>query len=208
MTDHIRPYIGRPLDSAPAMKQARAIRTRELIIAAAAQHFDTYGYGDATVNAILAASNLTKGAIYFHFPSKESIAQQLTADWIYTVTELVTDAAGTHLTATEQLATIFTALAQGVATDTNLRAGMKLTLEPTVDNADAFARWVDAISDIVDTAITTGEIPDTPTAHRLAWNLCAGTVGAAHASAFLREDIDLATRIGDTVAAHITAVSA
>lgn len=208
MSNSIRPHIGRPLGATAQMKHPRAIRTRQLILSVAARHFDAHGYGDASVNAILAAGNLTKGAIYFHFPSKESIAQQLTADWIYTVTELVDGAAGKSLTAAEQLTTIFTELAQSVAADANLRAGMKLTLEPTVDNADAFARWVDAIGDIVDTAITAGGIPDTPAAHRLAWNLCAGTVGAAHASAFLREDIDLATRIGDTVAAHITAVSA
>ena len=208
MTDQIRPHIGRPLGATAQMKHPRAIRTRQLILSVAARHFDAHGYGDASVNAILAAGNLTKGAIYFHFPSKESIAQQLTADWIYTVTELVTDAAGQHLTATGQLTTIFTALAQGVAADANLRAGMKLTLEPTVDTANAFARWVDAISDIVDTGITTGEIPDTPSAHRLAWNLCAGTLGAANASATLREDIDLATRIEDTVAAHLKASTA
>lgn len=208
MINSIRPHIGRPLGASAQMKHPRAIRTRQLILSVAAQHFDAHGYGDASVNAILAAGNLTKGAIYFHFPSKESIAQQLTADWIYTVTELVDGAAGKHLTAAEQLTTVFTGVAQSVAADANLRAGMKLTLEPTVDNADAFARWVDAIGDIVDTAIAVGEIPDTPASHRLAWNLCAGTVGAAHASAFLREDIDLATRIGDTVAAHITAVSA
>ncbi|MHD0294585.1 TetR family transcriptional regulator [Rhodococcus qingshengii] len=76
------------------MKHPRAIRTRQLILSVAAQHFDAHGYGDANVNAILAAGNLTKGAIYFHFPSKESITQQLTTDWIYTVTELVTDASG------------------------------------------------------------------------------------------------------------------
>lgn len=85
---------------------------------------------------------------------------------------------------------------------------MKLTLEPTIDNANAFAHWVDRVGAIVDTAITEGEIPDTPAAHRLAWNLCAGTIGATHASDFLREDIDLATRIGDIVAAHITSVNA
>lgn len=208
MTDHIRPHIGRPLGATAQMKHPRAIRTRQLILSVAAQHFDAHGYGDASVNAILAAGNLTKGAIYFHFPSKESIAQQLTADWIYTVTELVNDAARKHLAATEQLTTIFTALAQGVAADANLRAGMKLTLEPTVDNANAFARWVDAISDIVDNGITAGEIPDTPAAHRLAWNLCACTIGVAHASAFLREDIDLATRIEDTVTAHLKSTTA
>ncbi|KDQ00361.1 MULTISPECIES: hypothetical protein [Rhodococcus] len=77
------------------------------------------------------------------------------------------------------------------------------TLEPTIDNGAAFARWVDAISDIIETAITEGELTDTPTTHRLSWNLCAGTIGAANASATLREDIDLATRIEDAIAAQL-----
>ncbi|WP_233272405.1 hypothetical protein [Rhodococcus sp. JT-3] len=81
---------------------------------------------------------------------------------------------------------------------------MKLTLEPTIDNAAGFALWVDAISDIIETAITTGEIHDTPTTHRLAWNLSAGTIGAAHASAIMREDVDLETRINDTATALLS----
>lgn len=84
---------------------------------------------------------------------------------------------------------------------------MKLTLEAAIDNGAAFTRRVNTVSAIVENAIDAGEIPDTPTAHRFAWNLCAGTIGATQASAFLREDIDLATRIGDSVAAHIKSVS-
>ena len=99
-------------------------------------------------------------------------------------------------------------LAQRIGEDTNLRAGMKLTLEPTIDNGAAFAHWVDAISDIIETGITEGELTDTPTTHRLAWNLCAGTLGAAHASATLREDSDLATRLEDTVTAHLKSTTA
>ncbi|KAB2583052.1 TetR family transcriptional regulator, partial [Rhodococcus erythropolis] len=53
-----------------------------------------------------------------------------------------------------------------------------------------------------------GELTDTPTTHRLAWNLCAGTVGAANASAALRVDVDLATRIEDTVTAHLKSTTA
>jgi len=90
-----------------------------------------------------------------------------------------------------------------VAENANLCAGMKLTLEPTVVNGAAFAHWVDAISDIVENSITDGELTDTPTAHRLAWNLCAGTVGAANASATLREDIDLATCLEGVVTAQL-----
>lgn len=190
--------------------QDRAVRTREAIIAVAARHFDTDGYGNTSINTISGTGKFAKGAMYYHFPSKEAIAEHLVSDWNHTLAETISEAlaASPSSTAREKLTAIFISLAQHIGEDTYLRAGMKLTLEPAINNGAAFAHWVDAISDIIETAITTGEIPDTPTAHRLAWNLCAGTIGAAHASAVMREDIDLATRIGDTVAAHIKSVSA
>ena len=204
-----RPRIGRAPGSKNAAPQARAVRTRDAIIAVAARHFDTDGYGHTSINTIAHAGNFAKGALYYHFPSKDAIGNQLLSDWKRTVEETITDAAaGSSSTAAEKLTAIFTSLARQITEDINLRAGMKLTLESTIDNVAGFAHWVGAVSEIVDTAISTGEIPGTPTTHRLAWNLCAGTVGAAHASAFLGEGIDLVTRIGDTVAAHIKSVSA
>ena len=203
-----RPRIGRAPGSKNAAPQARAVRTRDAIIAVAARHFDTDGYGHTSMNTITRTGKFAKGAMYYHFPSKDAIGHQLLADWKRTVDETVTGATdSSSSTAAEKLTAIFTSLARQITEDINLRAGMKLTLEPSIDNTDGFAHWVDAISQIVDTATSTGEIPDTPTTHRLAWNLCAGTVGAAHASASLGEDIDLVTRIGDTVAAHIKSVS-
>ncbi|MFC1472876.1 TetR family transcriptional regulator [Rhodococcus qingshengii] len=186
------------------------MRTREAIIAVAARHFDADGYGHTSINTISGTGKFAKGAMYYHFPSKEAIAEHLISDWNHTLDETISEApaVGSGSTAGEKLTAIFTSLAQHIGEDTNLRAGMKLTLEPTINNGAAFAHWVDGISDIIETAITTGELTDTPAAQRLSWNLCAGTIGATHASAFLREDIDLATRIGDTVAAHIKSVSA
>ncbi|MDP0919137.1 hypothetical protein Q6272_29220, partial [Klebsiella pneumoniae] len=55
------------------------------------------------------------------------------------------------------------------------------------------------VNDIIDTAITDGELTNTPTTHRLAWNLCAGTLGAVNASAILHENVDLTTRIEDVL---------
>jgi AcrR family transcriptional regulator len=189
--------------------QDRAVRTREAIIAVAARHFDTDGYGHTSINTISGTGKFAKGAMYYHFPSKEAIAQHLISDWNNTLAETISDvlAARPSSTAGEKLTAIFISLAQHIGEDTNLRAGMKLTLEPTINNGAAFAHWVDAISDIIETAITEGELTDTPTTHRLAWNLCAGTLGAANASASLREDVDLATRIEDTVAAHTKAAT-
>ncbi|MFV8244014.1 TetR family transcriptional regulator [Mycolicibacterium peregrinum] len=201
--------IGRIPGSKNSAMQDRAVRTREAIIAVAARHFDTDGYGHTSINTISATGKFAKGAMYYHFPSKEAIAEHLISDWNHTLDETISEAlaASPSSTAAEKLTAIFTSLAHQVAENTNLRAGMKLTLEPTINNGAAFAYWVDAISDIIETAITADEITDTPTTHRLAWNLCAGTIGAANASATLREDIDLATRIEDAVTAQLRNVN-
>ena len=187
--------------------QDRAVRTREAIIAVAARHFDTDGYGNTSINTISATGKFAKGAMYYHFPSKEAIAEHLISNWNRTLAETISDvlAASPSSTAGEKLTAIFMSLAQHIGEDTNLRAGMKLTLEPTIDNAAGFAHWVDAISDIIDTAITEGEFTDTSTTHRLAWNLCAGTLGAVNASAILHENVDLTTRIDDVLTIHLSA---
>ena len=205
MSDPVRPRIGRPLGSRNSAMQARAVRTREAIIAVAAQHFDSDGYGNTSINRILETGDFAKGAFYYHFPTKESMARQLVSAWNLAVAETVSEVAviRTGRPAVEQLTTIFISLAGRISVDTGLRVGMRLTLEQSIDDATAFARWVDSIGDIVESAITDGEFVDTSTTRRLAWNLCAGVVGIAHAAVTLRDDVDLTTRIHDMVAAHL-----
>ncbi|MBB5123132.1 gamma-butyrolactone-binding protein [Streptomyces eurocidicus] len=56
-------------------KQARAIQTRRMILEAAGAVFDEFGYESATIAEILARAGVTKGALYFHFASKEELAR-------------------------------------------------------------------------------------------------------------------------------------
>ncbi|MFF6995740.1 ScbR family autoregulator-binding transcription factor [Streptomyces sp. NPDC008313] len=56
-------------------RQERAIRTRQAILVAAAEVFDEVGYEAATISDVLKRSGVTKGALYFHFTSKEELAQ-------------------------------------------------------------------------------------------------------------------------------------
>ncbi|MFE9769604.1 ScbR family autoregulator-binding transcription factor [Streptomyces sp. NPDC005808] len=58
-------------------KQERGTRSRLSILEAAARVFDTRGFDGASTNDILAGSGLTRGALYHHFPSKETIAAAL-----------------------------------------------------------------------------------------------------------------------------------
>ncbi|WP_248292776.1 ScbR family autoregulator-binding transcription factor [Actinomycetospora sp. TBRC 11914] len=56
-------------------RQARALATRETILDAAAHEFAAEGYHAASLSGILARSGVTKGAMYFHFASKEAMAR-------------------------------------------------------------------------------------------------------------------------------------
>ncbi|WP_433800584.1 ScbR family autoregulator-binding transcription factor [Actinomycetospora sp. CA-084318] len=65
--------------SRPAPRQARAQATRDTILAAAAHEFATAGYQAASLSKILERSGVTKGALYFHFSSKEAMADAVAA---------------------------------------------------------------------------------------------------------------------------------
>ncbi|MCI0385824.1 ScbR family autoregulator-binding transcription factor [Streptomyces sp. CNQ085] len=57
-----------------AVKQDRAIRTRRAILEAAAIVFEEHGYEAAKLSEIISRARVTKGALYFHFASKEELA--------------------------------------------------------------------------------------------------------------------------------------
>ncbi|MER6528041.1 ScbR family autoregulator-binding transcription factor [Streptomyces sp. NPDC001508] len=56
-------------------RQERAVRTRRAVIEAAASVFAERGYATATIAEILERAGVTKGALYFHFDSKEALAR-------------------------------------------------------------------------------------------------------------------------------------
>lgn len=54
--------------------QERSERTRSRLVHAGAELFDRKGYGNASLLDIAGAAGVTKGALYFHFGSKEELA--------------------------------------------------------------------------------------------------------------------------------------
>jgi AcrR family transcriptional regulator len=59
------------------VQQSRAHITRRALLAAAGEHFATHGYHATTLADLLRDGTATKGALYFHFPSKEALAGEL-----------------------------------------------------------------------------------------------------------------------------------
>src|SRR3954451_19800265 len=58
-------------------EQERGRTTRHALLLAAADLFAARGYHGASLTDILKVSGRTKGALYFHFSSKQALAQAL-----------------------------------------------------------------------------------------------------------------------------------
>ncbi|MFB7215727.1 ScbR family autoregulator-binding transcription factor [Streptomyces sp. NPDC056255] len=61
------------------LRQERAVKTREAILQAAAEVFDECGYFGASIRLIMERAQVTQGGMYFHFKSKQGIAEAVVA---------------------------------------------------------------------------------------------------------------------------------
>src|SRR5260370_3035297 len=61
-------------------------RTRERLLQAAFREVHRSGFQSASIDAILAATNVTKGALYYHFASKEALGYAIVEEKIAKLT--------------------------------------------------------------------------------------------------------------------------
>ena len=62
--------------------QIRAQETRQKVLGAAAACFSRIGYDAASVSTICTEAGVTKGAFYYHFPSKQALFFDLINSWL------------------------------------------------------------------------------------------------------------------------------
>jgi AcrR family transcriptional regulator len=184
-------------------RQQRAHETKAKILKAAARSFSIDGYAATSMNDIVAEAASTKGAVYFHFDSKETIARELINDWLTALGGIRQSTDESARPAIEKLAAFFNGSAALITDDALARAGLRLTTEAGLDTAPpAFREWVELVSRLVDTAIADGQLPASA-AERLAANLCAGFIGAVQVIQVLGDSGDFTSRIDDLVNAYL-----
>lgn len=194
-----------PFEQHHRPRQQRAHETKAKILKAAARSFSIDGYAATSLNDIIAKAASTKGAVYFHFDSKEAIAGELINHWLTALRRTRQSSGESAVPALEQLAVFFNGLAALIADDALARAGLRLTTEASLDIAPpAFREWVELASRLVDTAIADRQLPASA-AHRLAANLCAGFIGAVQVIQVLGDPGDFTSRIDDLVNAYVIA---
>ncbi|MFJ9540111.1 ScbR family autoregulator-binding transcription factor [Streptomyces sp. NPDC101225] len=134
-------------------KQARALQTRRSIVEAAASVFAEYGYERAATSEILRRANVTKGAMYFHFPSKESLAQAIMDEQ----TGLVT--VEPQLSPLQSIIDITHQFAHRLRHDAIARAGTRLSIEGVFFNGThPWGDWFDLTTRLLAEGQEQGEV--------------------------------------------------
>ncbi|WP_214514988.1 TetR/AcrR family transcriptional regulator [Rhodococcus sp. WY5] len=188
-------------------QQPRAIATRERILLVSAEMFDANGYAGAGINEMLDSSGLSKGALYFHFESKEAIAQALIDQWRTFVDDLRHEVNSTETSALAQIVMLFREHAEAVSEDLRLRAGLKLSVEQGITGSGgAYREWVDMVEALVATAIDRGELHDNDAAQRFSEASCTTFLGTVTAPPLMNTSPSITVAIDDMLTGWLIGV--
>jgi AcrR family transcriptional regulator len=136
-------------------RQDRAVRTRRTILEAAAAVFDERGYNSATIGEILTRAQVTKGALYFHFSSKEELAMGVFEE------QLPDSPLPPQDTRIQELIDSGLVLARRLRTEALVRASVGLALDQGatgLDRIPAFRMWIDQNARTLAAAKSRGEL--------------------------------------------------
>lgn len=137
-------------------RQDRAERTRNAILDAAAAVFDERGFNGASLSDILAKAGVTKGALYFHFSSKEELARAIVEEQ-FTVDLPFVDFDSPGL---QTLIDMSHALAHNLLTNVRVRAGARLVIEANFADPtpDPYLRWIESAHTVLVAAQERGDL--------------------------------------------------
>jgi AcrR family transcriptional regulator len=181
-------------------QQERAQQTRDRLVDGAARAFHRLGYGLATTADIAREAGATRGALYFHFPSKEDLARAVIAK----EQELSIDASGRILSLQrppfETMLLLCVDLAQRLRSDAIVKAGIRLTTEITQFDPPLLAPyegWMSAFGGLAQQAVNTGEFRADVDAAAFARFLIPAYTGIQLVSDVFSGRDDLMSRIRD-----------
>ncbi len=143
--------------------ERRADTTRHRLIAAAAHQFAHRAYSMVSLDDILAEAGLTKGAMYFHFASKQALAVAIIDDLTEmsraTVAELLTR----KMSGLETVIDLVYLLAVQDTQNEVARAGTRLleTVDNTTDlSTTVWQSWIETVTTLIQKAVTDGDVVD------------------------------------------------
>ncbi|MFI7499674.1 ScbR family autoregulator-binding transcription factor [Streptomyces sp. NPDC049687] len=174
-------------------KQERAIRTRRAILEAAGAVFDEHGYMSTTIAMVLERAEVTKGALYFHFPSKESLAQAVLDE------QVPFGAVPPQPCKLQEIVDMTFVVGQHLLTNALLRGSVRLAVDQEtpsgVDHGEPFRQWAQRLTELMELARDRGELLPTVKPPETVELLVGSFTGVQLMSRALTDRADLADRL-------------
>ncbi|MDJ0323964.1 ScbR family autoregulator-binding transcription factor [Cryobacterium sp. PH31-AA6] len=144
-------------------KQQRGIETRAAIVRGAAETFRRSGYGSTSLDDVSAAAGVTKGALYFHFDSKEAIALAVIAAQHEASIALGHRMLDASIPGLEALITMCFELAGQLRSNPVVAAGIRLTMESSLFSVPIdgpYRDWMTVCEELLGRAMVEGDVVD------------------------------------------------
>ncbi|MFJ3214501.1 ScbR family autoregulator-binding transcription factor [Kitasatospora sp. NPDC086801] len=177
-------------------RQARALATRQTVLLAAAEVFDERGYAAATMSEILDRAGVTKGALYFHFRSKEELALAVIEGqgaWLGTWQP-------SSDSPVQTLIDLGYAFAHALQDDPLVRGSIRLTIEHgsfTQPQIAAYQGWSDVARGLLERARDAGDLHPGIDLAAAAGVITGAVTGIQLSSQVLTDRRDLIQRMSD-----------
>lgn len=186
----------------PRTQAERKAHTRRQILDCAAAAFARDGFAGTSLNDVIAGSELTKGAFYFHFPSKEELAiavvDDLREQWASAVS-LVDDE---RIPAPEQAQRMAAVVVDVYSRNRSLRAIGRLVPDLAAARPDLAPQlqaslflWIDLIESVVRRGQAEGTIRGDLGPREIAETIFAAFSGVEEYSELVSRGADLGRRI-------------
>ncbi|MYT27413.1 MULTISPECIES: ScbR family autoregulator-binding transcription factor [unclassified Streptomyces] len=172
-------------------RQARAIQTRRQILEAAGVVFDQLGYESATITEILSRAGVTKGALYFHFDSKESLARGVLAEAVTTEGVLPQESK------LQECVDLGLVLAHRVPREPMLSAAIRLSADQKARTlfGTSWTAWANLMGEYLDLAKAQGELLPNTVPQETAMIIVAAWTGVEIVTSDLKDGECLERRI-------------
>ncbi|GGN45138.1 ScbR family autoregulator-binding transcription factor [Streptomyces fuscichromogenes] len=185
-----------------AFKQERALRTRRLLLDAAAEAFADKGFPGVTILDIAELAEMTKGAVYFHFANKEAVALALADEFYERLAELVDSARQGSGSPLEAVRGILTRTATAFRDDKIIQAGARLQVEQAFIEAALpvpYVKFTSVLTEVLTEAHEAGQLRPDCVPDALGRVLTSAFFGVQHISWVLHDRKDLPERIHEVL---------
>ncbi|MBL1087608.1 TetR/AcrR family transcriptional regulator [Streptomyces actinomycinicus] len=139
------------------MKQVRAVRTRRLIVQAAADEFDRHGYAGTPLICVTKAAGISMGALTFHFPTKPDLADAVQASGTGLTREVVARVGGLSVPPVSRARALVLSIARLLSECTAVRAAARLSRERSTAGVWADA-WLACLTELLRSAHEEGRL--------------------------------------------------